>query len=331
MIVKWFLERYSCMHTFVRFFGHAILLAFSITAIGLSGCATAPHVEEPSIPNDFRQVVPFTNLAGKWILPVVINDVELNLILDTGTTQVALFENNSTQAFFSNTNSFTKTRAFDESGPSMRSKLMKNATLRMDGFFDQNVNVTLFESAQSPIFPWHTEKIHGLIGFELLSKYDVRIDNRKMLATFMKGGTLTRSTDKHYFPIKLIGKIPAFEGRLRFPHAGKDEKLYVMIDTGSNISIIIHTSVDVTANIDTPVKKAYIHSISGLDQYTKIADVLITTTKGNFSYTAEAHVKTIAKITTRATIGMPSLSDDIIEISYKSKFISTGDQVDPPS
>jgi len=315
----------------LKIYGSSFVIVSSFTLIGLSGCATAPHVEKYSIPNDFRQVIPFKNVDGDWVLPVAINDIELNLVLDTGASRIALYENQRTQAFFDSTNSSTKTRAFDRSGPSVRSKLMKNATLTMEGFLEQNVNVALFQEEQSPIFPWNTDKIDGAIGFDLLSKYDVRIDNQTMLATFMRGGTLTRSTDKRHFPIKFIGKIPAFEGKLRFPYSDHDEKLSVIIDTGSDASIIIFTSENVSTNIDTPAKKTYIKTISGVKKYTKVDDVVITATNGNFSFKAGASVKVIENIKTRASIGMPALSGDIVEISYTSKFISVNDEIDPPS
>ena len=313
----------------LKVFGFSFLIVFSFTLIGLSGCATAPHVEKHSLPNDFRQTIPLTNIAGKWVLPIVVNDIELNLMLDTGSTQVALFENIRTKNFFDNADSFTKTRAFNRSGPPVRSKLMKNATLRMDGFPEQNVRATLFENDQNPYFMY---KIDGIIGFDLLNIYDIRIDNREMLATFTKGGALMRSTDERYLPIKLIGKIPTFEGRLRFPYADDGEILSVTIDTGTNATILVFTPENVNANTDTTtVKEVYGQSISGLEKYTKIPDVSITATNGNFFFKAEASVKTIENIKTRASIGMPALSGDIVEISYTSKFISVSDEVDPPS
>lgn len=303
------------------------MLMILIFATFLSGCASAPHIEKITVPNNFKQVVPISNIAGKWILPVSINDIELSLMLDTGSTQIALFENNRTRVFFDNVDSYTETRAFDRSGPSVKSKFMKNATLRMNGFPNQNVSVALFEPDQNPVFMY---KIDGLIGFPLLSKYDVQIDNQKQLATFMKAGTLTRSNAKHYFPIKLIGKIPAFEGKLRFPYAENAEKLPVTVDTGANMSILVFTSDDVNASANTPVKETYVKTISGLEEYTKIDGVEITATDGVFSLKATATVKTIANIKTRASIGMPTLSEDIVEISYKSGYISAGDNPNSP-
>ena len=309
--------------------GGIVLLMFMVFATFLSGCASAPHIEEVTIPDNFEQTVPIVSKGKKWVLPVVINDVELNLYLDTGATQIVLVNNRRTKTFFENANSFAKTRGFDASIAPVKSKAMKNATLSMDGFPDQIVKVTLMDGMRFPQF--HLRRIDGSIGYELLSKYDVRIDKRKLLATFMKAGTLKRQANTNYFPIKLVGKMPVFEGALRFPYADQDEKLSVIIDTGSDSSIMIQTQEDVRAETVMPTKETSVWGIMGEVKYTNIPDVVITATEGNFSLKAEARVKINAKVKTRATIGMPALSGDIIEISYKSKFISAGDANDPPS
>lgn len=301
----------------------AVFVIASMSTIGLAGCTTSSHIEETSIPSDFRQVVPIAIVAKRWILPVVINNEHLNLMLDTGSTQVALFENNRTQTFFENADSFTQTRAFDENGPSVKSKFFKNATLNMDGFPEQNIHITLLGLDQNPLFMY---KIDGLIGYELLSKYDVRIDNQTKSATFMKGGALKPLANKHHFPIKLIGKIPTFKGMVRFPGDNEKEKLPMKVDTGANFSILIFMSKEVKVNSDAATETSTIMTVSGVEKYTKIPEVSITSLNGIFSYTSAANVKRIENVDTRGSIGMPALVEDIVEISYTSKFISAGDK-----
>ena len=292
-------------------------------SIIISGCASISDKGQIDVDARIEQTVKMQDVSGYWLVPVNIDGVELKLILDTGAIGTTLFENENTAMFFRDSADSKGIRRLDGSNRVINTKTFAGASLAVGGLRKYKENLTLLSKNQSPMHPWDRDKIDGAIGFSLLNKYDIKIDNLASEITFLGPGALAQSEFPNSFGFKVRDKVPSFTVNLSFGNDIDIKGARAWIDTGANTDVRIINNIVRDEWINTSAKKVYVKTASGLETYFKTKPVLLSAEGGGFSKEVSGSIRRSLKGKTSVIIGRPALMDDIIEISYKSGFIRT--------
>jgi hypothetical protein len=180
------------------------------------------------------------------ILPVTINDsIKVNLILDTGCRSLVLFGKRFQKLFRIAQGQAIKFSGLG-SGDPVYGKLSLDNTVSIDAVIGNNIPIVVVPSQN--LFQYYPN-VHGVIGYDIFTKFEVEIDSKRQIITFRPAATATLGSDFTNVPIRVEDARPLIDCRVIFTK-DKTHICDLMIDTGSALGLLLKT---------TDIKKYDVH------------------------------------------------------------------------
>ena len=191
------------------------------------------------LPEDVPEVTfRYKTVNSLVILPVVINDtVRVNLILDTGCRNLVLFGKKFQKLFKAEPNKKVQFSGLGTGEP-ITGRLSLNNKVSIASVIGENIPVVLVPSQN--VFASYAN-IHGVIGYDILFKFEIELNPRKQLITFRTAATAMLGAGYEKIPIRIEDSRPIISSKIFF--AGSEPKACdLMIDTGSSLGLLVKTS-----------------------------------------------------------------------------------------
>jgi len=215
----------------------ALLLVTSTTC----GLSLAPPSTKAGfhIPDSVQEVtLRFTTVNNLILLPVTINDsIQVNLILDTGCRNLVLFGKRFQKLFNLEPNRNVQFSGLG-SGKPVVGGLALNNKVSIDAVLGENIPVVVIPNQN--LFSAYT-KVHGVIGYDIFTKFEVEFNLSKKLITFRPAAKAELAAAFTRVPIRIEDSRPLIDCRVIFT----DDKTHLcdlMIDTGSTLGLLLKTT-----------------------------------------------------------------------------------------
>ena len=218
-----------------------ISLITFIFVINTCLCSTASGQKEFGfkMPRKSRRIViPFEQHNNLIVIPVTINKVlTLKFILDTGVENAIL-----TQKIYADLMGVNYLREIIISGPgvidSVRAVIANEITLGLPGgIIGQNMNMLVLKEDYLKLSENLGEDVHGIIGYDIFSRFVVEIDYDKNLLTLHDPKRYKAKGRKVALPLKLRGSKPFMNATIK--QGDNTANLDIMVDTGASHAALI--------------------------------------------------------------------------------------------
>lgn len=227
----------------VIFVATAMLLACNYQA-----CA-APAKAGFYLPDYLTEVsIRFREVSDLIILPVIINDsIHVNLILDTGCRNLVLFGKRFQKLF--NIQKDTKVQFSGlGSGKAVVGSLSLNNTVSIGAVIGELIPVVIIPTQN--LFGNFTN-VHGVIGYDIFTKFEVEINPRQQRITFRPAALATLPASYTRVPIRISDSRPVVDCSVVLDK-DRTQMCDLMIDTGSTLGLLLKTTDLSYYETDTP-------------------------------------------------------------------------------
>ena len=189
------------------------------------------------LPDSIREVTIHYKMVNNLILlPVTINDsVHLNLILDTGCRNLILFGKRFQKFFLFEKDQKVQFSGLGEGGP-VYGRLSLENRVSIDAVLGERVPVIVV-----PDQNLFNSQVHGVIGYDIFTKFEVEINPVLHCITFRPAATATLSPAFIQVPIRIEDSRPLIDCRVIFTK-DKSHICDLMIDTGSSLGLLLKTT-----------------------------------------------------------------------------------------
>ncbi|MEO5599529.1 MAG: hypothetical protein ABIR06_01245 [Cyclobacteriaceae bacterium] len=172
------------------------------------------------------------------VLPVTINDsIHLNLILDTGCRNLILFGKRFKKSLTINPGKEIQFSGLGTGKPlvgvlSLGNKVSINEVL------GEQIAVVIV-SSKNVFSPFHN--IHGVIGYDILLKFEIELNARARTITFRPALRSKIPYGYAKIPMKIVDARPVMNAHI-FVNARVNRSYDLMIDTGSCLGLLLKTT-----------------------------------------------------------------------------------------
>lgn len=152
--------------------------------------------------------IPFELYNNLIVVPVVLNDaLPLKFILDTGVRTAIL-----TQKTFTDILNIQYARKYTIAGPGVE-KLIEayvanNMTLELPGIIGRGHALLVLEDDYLELRNYLGTDVHGILGYELFSRFIIQVDYDKKILTFMVPSRFRRKKKFQMLPMKIEDTKP---------------------------------------------------------------------------------------------------------------------------
>lgn len=179
--------------------------------------------------------VPFEYHQRIIIIPIKINNVSLNFILDTGASKTVIFSLNDIEEInFYNTEHFT-VRGIG-SGEPLEAILSKNNNLNLaNTIFSNDLDIYIVSEYKIDLSAKLGKTIHGIIGYDLLKDFIVKFNYSTKTITFYDHEHFKPPNKRRYelFDLEINKKKPYITGTIVDKTLGVKE-VKLLIDSGNS-------------------------------------------------------------------------------------------------
>jgi hypothetical protein len=170
------------------------------------------------------------------LLPVTINDsIQVNLILDTGCRNLILFGKHFKKLFRFEPNQKVWFSGLGEGDP-VYGKVSLENRVSIDALLGERVPVVVVSDQN--LF---SDEIHGVIGYDIFTMFEVEIDPARHRITFRPASTAMLAVDYIPVPIRIEDSRPLIDCRVIFTN-DRSHLCDLMLDTGSSLGLLIKTT-----------------------------------------------------------------------------------------
>ena len=211
---------------------YVLLVSFlpSFSAPNRAGFYIPDHIDEVS----FR----YKNIDELILLPVIINDsIHVNLILDTGCRNLVLFGKRFQKLFDIEPDKKVQFSGLG-SGRPVNGALSLNNTVSIDKVLGEKIPVIIIPNQN--LFRVYNN-VHGVIGYDIFTKFEVELNPRQQLITFRPAATATLGSEYIHVPIRISDARPVIDCRVVLDK-NKTHVCDLMIDTGSTLALLLKTT-----------------------------------------------------------------------------------------
>lgn len=177
----------------------------------------------------------FFKVANLIIIPVTLEGVTVNLILDTGMSSILLFHKTSMpHLVLENKN----TIAFSGLGGNKPVKGIRvdNLALEMPGIEGQGLSIVVLKSTQIPKVI-NNVRIDGVFGYQLFTRFIVKIDYKNQLITMTDPSDFKRPLQASAIPIEIRNAKPYVLALVTIDEISRPMNL--LVDTGASAYLMI--------------------------------------------------------------------------------------------
>lgn len=222
------------MKAFMKILVLPTMLMLLVSINSFSAPRPGFYIPEPIQEVSFRYRV-VNNLI---VLPVTINDsIHINLILDTGCRNLVLFGKRFKKLFTFDPKQVVKFSGLGSGSPVV-GKLSLHNKVSIDEVLGEEIPVIVIEKQN--LFQQFTQ-VHGVIGYDIFTKFEVEINPLIQKITFRPAATATLSVDFKHVPIRVQDARPLIDCRVVFTK-DKTHLCDLMIDTGSALGLLLKTT-----------------------------------------------------------------------------------------
>lgn len=216
----------------VLLFQAACFLMFQVSALPL------PRVGF-YLPDSIREVTfTFKSMQNLVVLPVTINDtIHVNLILDTGCRNLVLFGKRFQKLLTLQPNYKVQFSGLGAGKP-IQGSLSLNNKVSIDAVLGERIPVVVVP--RQHIFGLYNN-IHGVIGYDLFTKFEVEIVPDLRQITLRPAATADLPASYTRVPIRVEDSRPLIDCKVIFSDA-HSHLCNLMIDTGSTLGLLLKTS-----------------------------------------------------------------------------------------
>ena len=155
-----------------------------------------------------RVDIPIEIYNNLVVMPVVLNDaLPLKFILDTGVRTAIL-----TQKTFTDILNLTYSKKYTISGPGgvklVDAYITNNVSLQLPGVQGRGQAMLVLEEDFLELRNYLGTDVHGILGYELFSRFIVKVDYEKKVLTLMLPEKFHKSRRFHTLPIKIEDTKP---------------------------------------------------------------------------------------------------------------------------
>lgn len=186
-----------------------------------------------------KQKVDFKLINNLIVVPLEINDKKLSFILDSGVGKTILF--NITENDSIGLNSVTKVKLQGlGNGEPVEALLSKNNNVRLNRIENNNQEIYITLQNQFDLSSKMGTTIHGVIGFDLLKNFIVKINYSNSKLTFYNPNLYNLKNCKkcEIFPLEFYRNKPYINTQVQLDTIGnKLTTVKLLIDTGGSDAI----------------------------------------------------------------------------------------------
>ena len=203
--------------------------------------------------NQKRVTLPFEIVNNLIVIPVKVKGVTLRFILDTGVKNTLLVNR-----IYSDLLQIKYQRRISLLGvdrnQEMSALVAPNIKMELAGIVNENETLVILEEDYLQFEKIFDADIQGIIGYEFLRPFVVKIDyDRKVLVLYKHGQFKPRRRYKPYDLELNYGK-PYLKSQLTFEN--KDTFLAnLLIDTGASFDLLLHVGVDTAITLPSKTLK----------------------------------------------------------------------------
>jgi hypothetical protein len=223
------------MKTFFKTLAYQLIMLLLI-------CSNILYATSPSgfhLPEPIEQVtLRYTSVNNLIVLPVVINgNLQVNLILDTGTRSIVLFGKRFEKLFQFIPNRKVRFSGMGTGKP-VDGKLSINNQVEMTSLIGERISLVVVPGKN--IFAGNP-KIDGIIGYDIFQRFEVEIDPRQKTITFRSPDSRIIPPGFTQVPMRIENTKPIIDSKILL-ESGVNLNTNLMIDTGSQLSILLKTT-----------------------------------------------------------------------------------------
>ena len=183
------------------------------------------------------------------VVPVVLNDaLPLKFILDTGVRTTIL-----TQKTFTDILNLPYSRKYTISGPGglnlVEAYVTNNVSLELPGVSGRGHAMLVLGQDYLELRNYLGTDVHGILGYELFSRFIIQIDYEKRILTLMLPEKFHRGRKYQSLPITIEDTKPYVKANIVFQN-GKTLKAKLLMDSGASHGLMLEPSSD--SNIQVP-------------------------------------------------------------------------------
>lgn len=172
------------------------------------------------------------------ILPVTINDsVEVNLILDTGCSNLVLFGRKFKKLLRIDSNRPVVFSGMGNGKP-VAGQLSLGNKVSMNHVLGEQIPVVIVGS--NNLFE-NYHNVHGVIGYDIFVKFEVEINARDRIITFRPALTSFAPNGYTQVALRIVDSRPVIASRIIVDRK-TSVALELMIDTGSSLALLLKTT-----------------------------------------------------------------------------------------
>ncbi|MEO9503115.1 MAG: aspartyl protease family protein [Nonlabens ulvanivorans] len=188
-----------------------------------------------------KEIIPFELASNLIIVPVQVNGVLLNFIVDTGSTRTVVFDFKGIDTLNIKKEKIVRYSGKKNNVDFVEAYFSDNNIITIGrGLIDSSAEIVVMKQSNSYFVERLGMNVNGILGTDFFKKYIIKIDYvSQNIYVFNRKFKLPRDVRKAKFePIKLIKGKPYINGEI----ANNNSVLItdVLIDTGSSDSLWLH-------------------------------------------------------------------------------------------
>jgi hypothetical protein len=201
--------------------------------------------------------IPFKNINNLIILEAELDGKnKLNLILDTGIRSLVLFNKSFVPQISDHTFQIKFTGTGARSAIPANVSTGHNLRLSEDVIANQ-INVVMLKRSNNNLHKIKGHKIHGVFGYQLFSRFQVKIDFEHELITLSEPRKTELINGFQAVPLTIHDTKP-FVALDALNNQGKWHHLQVILDLGANHKILLHNLEETEPLISPNLEKRHI-------------------------------------------------------------------------
>lgn len=180
---------------------------------------------------DSAEGIPLELATDLILIQVSVNGTEgMHFLLDTGASVSVINESMVDELGLEQ-----KGRLVEVIGAAGRAEasFTKVESIAMPGL--ELVNQQLLAVDLDPFLPYVGRRVDGILGFDFISRFVVKIDYEKRTLSAYRPSTFERNDSGIVLPLDLLGNLPVIGGLVEDEHEGR-----FLLDTGASAALVLH-------------------------------------------------------------------------------------------
>lgn len=267
--------------------------------------------------------IPFKKVNNLIVIQATLDGKQaLNLILDTGIRSLVLFNN----SYIPKISEHTFQIKFTGTGihTPIPAKVSVGHDLRLsEDVVANQINAVILKRSNSHLHKIEGIKIHGVFGYQLLTRFRVKIDFQNELITLSEPAQERLEIPGYYFIPLTIHDTKPFLELYAFNTNEKWQKFNLILDLGANHNILIHKQIETSSIFPSNLEKQRIaEGLNGsiIGYKTNLEKVRIGTVEFRSTEilipTKNTYHQEDLKVKKHGSIGSKLFTDQTIVIDY---------------